>query len=105
MARKRPNSREQTEVGTKVPRLAGLGDGHGKFQNVDWGEADTVLIAGVVVSVTRLGGLASFGYTRDGGAATLTLFLDGDRTTVYIKPSEDLDARLAQVVDYFNNLT
>jgi hypothetical protein len=63
-----------------------------------------VLVAGLVVSVTRRGGLASFGYTRDGGAATITVFLDGERSTEYIKPDDDMDAKLGEAVDYFHNL-
>jgi hypothetical protein len=57
-----------------------------------------------VVSVTRHGGLASFGYTRDGGAGTLTVFLDNERSTEYLKPGADVDAQLGEIVDYFHNL-
>lgn len=104
MARKRPSSRQSDAEGAKVSRLAGFGNSGGQSTGFDWGEADPVLIAGVVVSVTRQGGLASFGYTRDGGAGTLTVFLDNERSTEYFKPTEDCDQKLAAVVDYFANL-
>lgn len=104
MARKRPTNREPAAEGQARSRLAGFGSGTGQSGTFDWGEADPVLLAGVVVSVTRHGGLASFGYTRDGGAGTLTVFLDNERSTEYFKPTEDCDAKLAQVVDYFANL-
>ena len=104
MARTRPTSKQPTTEGQAVSRLAGFGTSGAKSTGFDWGEADPVLIAGVVVSVTRHGGLASFGYTRDGGAGTLTVFLDNERSTEYFKPTEDCDQKLAQVVDYFANL-
>lgn len=105
MARKRPTQSKPDEQGTTRSRLAGFGSGNSQSGSFDWGEADPVLVAGVVVSVTRHGGLASFGYTRDGGAGTVTVFLDNERSTEYFKPSEDTDQKLAQIVDYFYNLT
>jgi len=104
MARNRPKSGEPVQSETKVSRLAGFGSRSDKQSRFDWGEADPVLIAGVVVAVTRHGGLASFGYTRDGGAGTLTVFLDDEKSTEYFKPAEDCDQKLGQVVDYFYNL-
>lgn len=105
MARTRPKSDKPVSEARAVSRLAGFGSGSGQQPGFDWGEADPVLIAGVVVSVTRHGGLASFGYTRDGGAGTLTVFLDNERSTEYFKPTEDCDQKLAAVVDYFANIT
>lgn len=104
MARTRPKTEKPASEGATRSRLAGFGAGSAQSSGFDWGEADPVLIAGVVVSVTRHGGLASFGYTRDGGAGTLTVFLDNERSTEYFKPTEDCDQKLAQVVDYFANL-
>jgi len=104
MARNRPKGNVPAPEGKAVSRLAGFGAGSGQQSGFDWGDADPVLIAGVVVSVTRQGGLASFGYTRDGGAGTLTVFLDNERSTEYFKPTEDCDQKLAAVVDYFANL-
>lgn len=105
MARQRPSNKQPDEQAPARSRLAGFGSRGGQQSGFDWGDADPVLIAGVVVSVTRHGGLASFGYTRDGGAGTLTVFLDNERSTEYFKPTEDCDAKLAQVVDYFANVT
>ncbi len=105
MARTRPKGNKPDAEGRPISRLAGFGNSGAESAGFDWGEADPVLIAGVVVSVTRHGGLASFGYTRDGGAGTLTVFLDNERSTEYFKPAEDCDQKLAAVVDYFHNLT
>lgn len=106
MARKRPRtSVDESGTGKRVSRLAGFGGGTDQRKGADWGEADPVLLAGLVVCVTRLGGLCSFGYTSDGGACTVTVFLDGERATTYIKPAEDIDQVLAAAVDYFHNLS
>lgn len=105
MARNRPSKGKPDEQGPARSRLAGFGSSSNQSGSFDWGDADPVLLAGVVVSVTRHGGLASFGYTRDGGAGTVTVFLDNERSTEYFKPSEDPDQKLAQIVDYFANLT
>jgi len=105
MARNRPKATRTDQDTRTTSRLAGFGSGNNQSGSFDWGEADPVLVAGVVVSVPRHGGLASFGYTRDGGAGTLTVFLDNERSTEYFKPSEDCDQKLAAVVDYFANLT
>lgn len=104
MGRKRPTTEKSAPTGQSVSRLAGFGSSNNQSVSFDWGEADPVLLAGVVVSVTRHGGLASFGYTRDGGAGTLTVFLDNERSTEYFKPSEDSDRKLGEIVDYFHNL-
>jgi len=105
MARTRPRSTDKAQEPkeAKPNRLAGFGNGSGESSRADWGAAEPLLVAAVVVSVTRLGGLASFGYTRDGGALSLTVFLDDDRSTQYIKPHEDVDEKLAEIVDYFTN--
>lgn len=105
MARNRPKTAGADTGARQASRLAGFGSSSNQSGAFDWGEADPVLISGVVVSVTRHGGLASFGYTRDGGAGTLTVFLDNERSTEYFKPTEDCDAKLASIVDYFANLT
>lgn len=104
MARQRPTKRQPDGQGTAPSRLAGFGARVGEFKGFQWGEADTVLLAGLVVAVTRLGGLASFGVTRDGGAGTITVFLDEERSTEYIKPTEDVDEKLAAAIDYFDSL-
>lgn len=106
MARNRPKSGNAAKEETRpANRLAGFGSRRGQSNAFDWGNADPVLLAGVVVSVSRHGGLASFGRTSDGGAGTVTVFLDNDRSTEYIKPTEDLDEKLAEILDYFANLT
>lgn len=105
--RRRPSGQEiRGEAGIssgKASRLSGLGvSSHDTLPRADWGEALPELMASVVVSITRLGGLASFGRTSKGNALSLTLFLDDEKTTVYINPDMDVDAELEKVVVYLD---
>lgn len=63
----------------------------------DWGTADPRAIAAVVTACTRRGGACSFGTSRDGGAFSLTFFLDGQREQLWFNGKADIDAELEQV--------
>lgn len=77
-------------------RLAAFGH-RGSAQGADWGGCDPRWIAGVIVKITSLGGACTFGLSRDGGAYSLTLLLDGDRQTLWFNGDADLDAELEKV--------
>lgn len=68
----------------------------------DWSSADPRWIAAVVVAISRVGGLASFGLSRDQGAHSLTILLDGERQTLWFNASADLDVELQKVFEAFN---
>jgi hypothetical protein len=70
---------------------------------VDWGSVDAERIVALIAAVTRLNGLCSFGYTRDGGSYTITVILDGDKETDYIRPTEDINAALDVLIDDFRD--
>lgn len=84
-------------------RLAGLG-GNGKAATGDWGAADPRWVAAVVVAVSSRGGAASFGLSRDKGAHSLTIMLDGERATLWFNGDADLDAELEKVFAYVETL-
>lgn len=79
--------------------LAGTGQQTGK---ADWSAADPRWIAGVVHAITRVGGAVSFGYSRDGGAYSVSIMLDGDRETLWFNGGADIDAELEAVYATFN---
>ncbi len=79
-------------------RLARLGELSQQSGTADWGEALPENVAAVVMGVTRLGGAASFGLSRDKGAYNLTLFLDGERTTLWFNGDAALDEELTKVI-------
>jgi len=85
-------------------RLAGLGGAAQQAGKADWGEALPENIAGVIYGVTRIGGAASFGLSRDKGAYNLTLFLDGERTTLWFNGDCALDEELVKVIVYLDGI-
>lgn len=78
--------------------LADTGQQTGK---ADWSSADPRWVAGVVHVVTRVGGAVSFGYSRDGGAYSLSIMLDGDRETLWFNGGADIDTELEGVYATF----
>ena len=64
----------------------------------DWGECDPVKLQGVVVGITGLGGAVTVGLSRDQGAYSLTLLLDGERETLWFNGDADLNAELDDVL-------
>lgn len=65
----------------------------------DWAEADPKLIQHCIVEIGKRNGAIRFGYTRDGNAYTIGLYLGDDRDTIYCRPYEDIDSLLRQIGD------
>ncbi len=76
-----------------VDRLAAFSSGGGKG-SADWGSCDAARLQAVVVKITSLGGAVTFGLSRDLGAHSATLLLDGNRTTLWFNGNADLDEEL-----------
>jgi hypothetical protein len=77
-------------------RLSAFGT-RGKAGGADWGGCRPEWLQAVVVNITRLGGAVTIGTSRDGGAHSLTLLLDGDKQTLWFNGDADLDAELEAV--------
>ena len=60
----------------------------------DWGGCDPGKVQGVIVAITELGGAVTFGLSRDGGAHSVTLMLDGERQSLWFNGDADLNAEL-----------
>ncbi len=69
--------------------------GHG---DADWGNCNPQRLQSVVVAITGLGGAVTFGLSRDQGAHSLTLMLDGERQTLWYNGDADLDEKLLDVM-------
>jgi len=78
-------------------RLAAFAKG-GPASGADWGACDSKWIQAVLVGITALGGAATFGLSRDGGAHSLTLLLDNHRQTLWFNGDSDLNEELRDVV-------
>ncbi len=71
----------------------------------DWGGCDPRRIQAVVMGITQLGGAVTFGLSRDMGAHSVTLMLDGDRQTLWFNGDAVLDDELAAVEAKLNAMT
>ncbi len=65
----------------------------------DYTSVDPSLLLRVVTLVASTGGALRFGYTSDGGAYAVGVYGDGDPYTDYIKPSEDINVYLKDLLD------
>lgn len=63
----------------------------------DWGACDSRGLQAVVVAITELGGAITLGLSRNKGAHSLTLLLDGGRETLWFNGDADLDEELEKV--------
>lgn len=98
---KRKNGKGRGSV-DNAGRLKTLLNKDGKASGkADWSAADPRWVAGVVHVVTRTGGAVSFGYSRDGGAYSLSIMLDGERETLWFNGGADIDAELEGVYAMF----
>jgi len=74
----------------------------GGVGKADWGNARAEWIQAVICVIGQVGGMASFGYSRDGNAYNLTILLDGERETLWFNGNADLDEELRKVYEAFN---
>jgi hypothetical protein len=73
----------------------------GGIGKADWGNCRPEWLQAVICAIARMGGLASFGYSRDQNAYNLTILLDGDRETLWFNGDADLDEELRRVYEAF----
>lgn len=72
---------------------------------VDWLGCDPEKLQDVVHKITALGGAVTFGTSRDGGSASLTLFLDDGKTTLWFNGDADLSDELASVAEFLKQVS
>ncbi len=79
-------------------RLEAFGRGSGTTAG-DWGGCDAGRMQAVVVGITGLGGAVTFGLSRNGGAHSVTLMLDGERQSLWFNGDADLTEELRLIID------
>lgn len=84
-------------------RLSIFTEGRNKG-SADWGGCSPDLLQAVVVAITDRGGAITVGLSRDQGAHSLTLLLDGDRETLWFNGAADLDEELRKVLAVLNEM-
>ncbi len=77
-------------------RLDAFAGGVGASE-ADWGACDAARLQTVVVGITSMGGAVTLGLSRDLGAYSLTLLLDGNRQTLWFNGNADLNNELDDV--------
>lgn len=91
---------------TKVEsRLAGLGGTSPEAGGADWGDAHPDNVIAALLGVTRLGGAISFGLSRDKGAFNITIFLDGEKRTVWVSSAESVDEALTKIAIHMDGIS
>ncbi len=79
-------------------RLAAIAQRRGGTA-ADWNGCSPERLQAVVHNITQIGGAVTFGTSRDGGAYSVTLLLDGDRETLWFNGDAELDEELQAVVE------
>jgi hypothetical protein len=64
----------------------------------DWASVDARLLGLAVAAVAYKGGALRLGYTSDGGAYAVGVYGDGDMYTDYIRPSENMEEYLRELI-------
>lgn len=77
------------------------GRNNGSGGVADYGTIDAALLRSAIESVALSGGALRFGYTRDGGAYAVGIYGDGDPYTEYVRPSEDFNEFLQEIIGSF----
>lgn len=66
--------------------------------SAEWATCSPERLAAVVDAITGMGGAVTFGLSRDQGAHSLTLLLDGQRKTLWFNGDANLDEELTNVL-------
>lgn len=96
------NSASKKTKGSRLSVMLRKRDGE-QSDVADWGSVTGTVLIDLVQLVARLGGAVRLGYTRDGGAYSVGIYLDDDRETFYCRPSDDLDGFISELTELLRN--
>lgn len=99
--REKPKKRGSTRNPDRLAAFARASNSTG----ADWGGCDAIGVQAVVVAITELGGAVTFGLSRDKGAHSLTLLLDGSRQTLWFNGDANLGEELEGVKQTLDAMT
>lgn len=93
----RESRAKQKRAATKaLPPAARKGDGV-----ADWHNANPEIVLRLVCVVSVQGGAVRYGYTRDGGAYSIGIYLGDDSQTYYCNEKDGIDATVKDLISYF----
>jgi len=67
----------------------------------DWANADPALLLELVCKVGVEGGAVRYGYTRDGGAYSIGLYLGDDSKTYYCNEADGINDQIRELIEHF----
>jgi hypothetical protein len=67
----------------------------------DWANADPGILLQLICAVGMEGGAVRCGYTRDGGAYSVGLYLGTDSKTYYCNDKDGINDKLKELLEYF----
>jgi len=70
----------------------------------DYETANGELLKKAIASASNVGGALRFGYSRDGGAYAIGIYGDGEPYTVFVRPDEDIDITLQDLIDLYEGI-
>lgn len=70
----------------------------------DWASVGADAIRRAITAAAVCGGALRFGYSRDGGAYAVGIYGDGDPYTEFVRPSDDIEGFLEDVIALFDDL-
>jgi len=68
----------------------------------DWHAAQPDLLRDAIEKASFHGGALRFGYSSDGGAYAIGVYFDGDHFTEFVRPEEDIDLFLQELMDWYD---
>jgi len=89
---KRIKAASKKALPSSVGRTSGIGD---------WINADASLIHRLVCVISGIGGAVRFGYTRDGGAYSIGLYLGENSKTYYCNEEQGINDELKELIEWF----
>lgn len=95
------NKRRNKDVDAKnaLARRRDRQSKRGTEVTTDWESVSPELCLRLIATVANFGGTTTFGYTIDKGAYYINYWVDGESEKVYIRPTEDVDERLANEIE------
>lgn len=95
--------RDTTEAErTAAAQRANRRRNRGASERAEWRNADSARLLAAVAAVTRYGYAIRFGYTKDHGAFAIGIIGDGEPFTEFVRPTEDIDLYLDDLVSDYN---
>lgn len=94
----RDRAAQKRQASKDLPPTTSKGSG-----TADWEGANPLLVLRLVCVVGVDGGAVRYGYTRDGGAYSIGIYLGEKSKTYYCNETDGINELLAELVRYFTD--